>query len=126
MNLLREWRKRHPEVELAVVPGNHDRYAGLPRSDLGWTTHKDGHREGPFSLRHIPEHAKDAYVLAGHIHPLARVRDGRESLRLPCFHFSDRIGTLPAFSTFTGGSRVRIRGNDIVFVAADDAVIRVR
>jgi hypothetical protein len=54
------------------------------------------------------------------------VRDGRESLRLPCFHFSQRIGTLPAFSSFTGGFRVRPAANDVVFVSADESVIRIR
>jgi DNA ligase-associated metallophosphoesterase len=126
LHLLRSWRERHSEVELAVVPGNHDQHAGSPAPGLGWRELEEGHRDGPFSFRHFPEESDGAYVFAGHIHPLARVRDGRESVLLPCFHFSHRICTLPAFSTFTGGSRIRPRGDDIVFVAADDAVIRIR
>ena len=63
------------------------------------------------------------YVLAGHIHPAAIVSGrGRDSLRLPCFHFGPRVGVLPAFGAFTG-MHVMPRGDaDRVFVIADDSV----
>jgi metallophosphoesterase superfamily enzyme len=66
------------------------------------------------------------YNLAGHIHPGARlVGGGKQALTLPCFYFGKRQGILPAFGSFTGLYRVRIKKDDKVYVIADKKVIDV-
>ena len=41
---------------------------------------------GPFALQHEPDAHASHLVLAGHVHPVYRLRGkGRQSLRLPCF-----------------------------------------
>jgi metallophosphoesterase superfamily enzyme len=78
---------------------------------------------GGLALAHHPDPVPGAYVLAGHVHPAARL-GGRahDSLRLPCFHFGPAVGVLPAFGAFTG-MHVMTRGpEDRVFVVAGDSV----
>jgi hypothetical protein len=43
-------------------------------------------------------------------------------LRLPCFHFGERVGVLPAFGEFTGMHAVRRAAGERIFVVAGDAV----
>jgi len=64
-------------------------------------------------------------VLAGHIHPAVRLSGDGDSVRLPCFWFSPRVGVLPAFGAFTGSATVRPREGDQVFVIADGEIIAV-
>jgi len=121
-NWLAELAAAHPGVALHLVTGNHDRHVdALPRP---WRieVHPEGLRAGPFVLAHEPAPNPAGYVLAGHLHPMVRIDGAADSLRLPCFHFTDAVGTLPAFSEFTGGSRVDPAAGRC-FVIADGEVL---
>jgi metallophosphoesterase superfamily enzyme len=74
-------------------------------------------------LCHHPQARDDGYVLAGHLHPCIGL-SGRahDRLRLPCFHFGERVGVLPAFGAFTGMHPVRAGADEQVFVVADGVV----
>jgi metallophosphoesterase superfamily enzyme len=147
------WRRRHAQVEIIVVGGNHDRRspplpptldiecvdgpitlpdaAALvldhePRQTargLGRSDHEP--RESDLAPRAAdiiacaPEHG---YRLAGHWHPVVRLRGRADVLRLPCFRFGPREGVLPAFGEFTGGHPVRQRPGDRLFVVAGDRI----
>jgi len=138
LQAVEDWRARHPDVQLTLVRGNHDSHAGDPPP--AWGVHCV---DGPLlldapvdpagavaepgapglALCHHPDPVPGRYVLAGHVHPAARV-GGRahDSLRLPCFHFGPEVGVLPAFGAFTG-MHVLPRGPaDRVWVVAGDAV----
>ena len=65
------------------------------------------------------------YILAGHLHPTVVLRHRGDRLRLPCFHFGARVGTLPAFSTFTNGVVVQPERGDRVYVIAQQRVLAV-
>ena len=79
---------------------------------------------GPFAARHYPVPTPGLYTLAGHLHPGVTIHGrGRQRLKLPCFHFGDAVGVLPAFGSFTGLADVREPGR--VFAVADGEVIRV-
>lgn len=65
------------------------------------------------------------YILAGHLHPTVVLRQRGDRLRLPCFHFGARVGTLPAFSTFTNGVVVQPERGDRVYVIAQQRVLAV-
>lgn len=128
LRALGAWRARHRRLELLLVRGNHDRQAGDPPSDLDIQTVDGPHHYGPFLLLHEPdemrEPAEAGYRLAGHVHPVAVLRDrtgGR--LRLPCFHQQRAGMTLPAFGVFTGGARIAARPGDHVYVVGPDSVI---
>lgn len=97
---VRDWRRRHNEVEMALVAGNHDRHADLHA--LGFTALGEHLEEGPFAFCHEPEARPGRYVVAGHVHPAVRVRDGWRNHRLPAFRFGAAVATLPAFGALTG------------------------
>ncbi|MFG5408224.1 hypothetical protein ABXN37_09015 [Piscinibacter sakaiensis] len=62
-------------------------------------------------------------MLAGHLHPCVHLSGrARDRLRLPCFHFAQGVGVLPAFGAFTGMHPVRRTPGDQVWAAADRVV----
>ena len=77
-------------------------------------------------LAHHPVRNADGYVLAGHVHPCA-VLVGRAGARerLPCFHFADDVGILPAFGSFTGCAEIDAASGGTVWAVADDIVVVV-
>ena len=121
-----DWRQRHPDLEIVLVRGNHDRGAGDPPAEWRFDCHDEPRIEPPFAFRHHPGEEEAGYVLAGHIHPAVSLAGlGRQREKLPCFLFGDRVGLLPAFGGFTGGASVRPRQGDRVYVIADKEVIDV-
>lgn len=120
------WRQHHPEVDLLLIRGNHDRGAGDPPPELGIRCTDGPVREGRFLLAHHPSTAPELYGLAGHVHPVVRlVGPARERHRLPCFWFGMRGAILPAFGDFTGGAAVSPTPGDRVFVVAGGGVIEI-
>ncbi len=83
------------------------------------------HTEGAFSFVHDPEEAGTGFTWAGHMHPAVTLRSASDSIKMPCFHVGERVGVLPAFSTFTGGGSVRREKGDRVFGIGGGAVVEV-
>lgn len=124
LGALEAWRERHPDLEVVVVRGNHDRHAGDPPSSLAIGMVTEPCSEGPFLLCHEPVAHAAGYVLAGHVHPAVRLLGrGRERLRLPCFAFGAHVGLLPAFGAFTGTAVITPKPGDRIFVVSDDRVL---
>jgi DNA ligase-associated metallophosphoesterase len=121
--LLRQWRAAHAGLEVTLVRGNHDDRAGDPPADLGIRLVDEPWSVGPFALCHHPQPIDGSYVLAGHLHPCVWL-GGRahDRLRLPCFHFSARMGVLPAFGAFTGMHPIRPAPGDRVYLVAEGEV----
>ncbi len=120
---LRAWRHAHAALAMTLVRGNHDDRAGDPPADLGIEVVDEPLPLGPFALKHHPDPQPDAYVLAGHWHPCARLQGrGHERLRLPCFWLGEGVGILPAFGAFTGMHPVRRLPGDHVYGVADRVV----
>lgn len=121
--LILRWRARHERLNIVIVEGNHDRHAGPPLAE--WNIHSAGTElvEPPLVFRHHPQPHPLHETLAGHVHPLARLRGpGREKLRLPCFWRRDRVLILPAFSRFSGGALASCRTGGQVYPIADNEV----
>jgi uncharacterized protein len=124
------WREANANVELTLIRGNHDSHAGDPPSDwrvrcVNGPLHLGS--PGTLALSHHPDAVPGAYVLAGHVHPAARVGAGlrglaHDSLRLPCFHFGPQVGVLPAFGAFTGMHVMACGADDRVAVIVGDEV----
>ena len=122
-----EWRSSRPGLGVLLIRGNHDARAGDPPAEWGFECVTEPHPLGPFALRHYPEPTPGLYTLAGHVHPgVTLAGAGRQRLRLPCFHFTAAVGTLPAFGGFTGTANVKPGRGDRVFVLADGEVVAVR
>jgi len=125
------WRASRPALRITLIRGNHDRAAGDPPCDWDIECLAGPHNLGPFSLVHEPPAEDDDMpetpTLAGHIHPCVRLYGaGRQSMRTPCFHFSNTLGLFPAFGSFTGTHPVSPRRGDRVFAVGDDRVIELR
>ena len=123
------WRESHPHLTLHLVRGNHDRHAGDPPPDWGIRCVDEPWQVGPggsLALAHHPAPVAGAYVLAGHLHPAVSL-GGRahDRLRLPCFHFGQRVGVLPAFGAFTGMHLITRAAGDRVIAVHDTGVVLV-
>jgi DNA ligase-associated metallophosphoesterase len=125
IGLLEAFMQKHPTTYELII-GNHDILAEEHYARLGMEL-TEGHRqEGPFCLCHEPMASSEGYVLSGHIHPGVRLQGrGRQSLRLPCFHFGESQGILPAFGSFTGLHMLQPEAEDQVFVVLEDEVCKI-
>jgi DNA ligase-associated metallophosphoesterase len=127
LSALRAWRARNRDLSLTLIRGNHDKRAGDPPADLRIEVVPEPLLMGPFALQHEPDAHASHHVLAGHVHPVYRLRGkGRQSLRLPCFQIGSRISLLPAFGAFTGGFAVEQSMDQQIFVIGDEDVWPVR
>lgn len=120
---LADWRARHADLPITLVRGNHDDHAGDPPAELGIEVVDEPWPCAGLALCHAPDTPADAYVIAGHVHPVARIGRGLDSLRLPCFHATARVLVLPAFGEFTGGHPTRSRAADRLYAVADGQVV---
>ncbi len=117
-------------VSFELIMGNHDIMSSYQYEKHGLRLHHKPLSIGPFLLSHEPlapeEIPEGKYNLAGHLHPGVHIRGkGRQGMTLPCFFFGEQQGLLPAFGTFTGLYRLKVRQKDHVFVVAEDQVIAV-
>ncbi|WP_374574800.1 ligase-associated DNA damage response endonuclease PdeM [Phenylobacterium sp.] len=88
---------------LIWVVGNHD--ADGPRGLPGEIAAELS--VGPLVLRHEPQPGPQGGEVSGHLHPCARVRASRGSVRRRCFVTDGSRLILPAFGAYTGGLNVR-------------------
>ena len=122
------WARAHPELSLSVLLGNHDGDAAtrLAHWPVRWLTGEQ--RLGPFVLRHEPtgEVAADVFELAGHLHPVLRLRDGpRDAARLPGFWQHAGGMVFPAFGSFTGGHAVQLAPGDVFHAIAGKGMVSI-
>jgi DNA ligase-associated metallophosphoesterase len=108
-------------VPLVHVEGNHD--ARLERRHYPMVRKAE---VGQLRIIHDPADVESgAPHLCGHWHPVAKIADGRRSIRRPCFLMRDNVLVLPAFGSFTGGGRVSPQAGDRHFVAVRDRVVEL-
>ncbi len=88
---------------LVWVMGNHD--ADGPRHLPGEAVAELS--LGPLTLRHEPRDGPAPGEVAGHLHPAAKVRASRGSVRRRCFVTDGERMVLPAFGAYAGGLNVR-------------------
>lgn len=105
---------------IRLIGGNHDR-----GSDLEGLPHQPSQRLGALWLSHEPEPQPSSPLLniCGHVHPVARLRQGCDGLRLPCFafHASEQQLLIPAFGELTGGHECGQRYRK--WLVADNAIV---
>jgi DNA ligase-associated metallophosphoesterase len=124
---LREWRGALLNVDVVLVRGNHDRRAGDPPPELSIRCVDAPFAAPPFLLAHHPKPDDGGYVIAGHVHPAIHLSGpARQSARLPCFLFSERLAILPAFGDFTGVAEIDASADDRVFAIIEDDVIEFK
>ncbi|MEH6387964.1 ligase-associated DNA damage response endonuclease PdeM [Pseudomonas profundi] len=116
------WLKRHADVQVEAVIGNHDRHAeGI---DIGITWHATLDL-GPFRLCHEPTSVPGKHILAGHLHPAHTLAVGRDRLRAPVFWFRNGITVLPSFGALTGGWDIRPDTAEDAVLVVDGELFRL-
>jgi len=96
------------------VLGNHD---PEPAGNIGGQFAAE-FRIGGLIFRHTPEGADDG-VVAGHLHPVARVAGRGRAVSRRCFAADERRVVMPAFGAYTGGLNVRSPAFANVFETLD-------
>jgi uncharacterized protein len=120
------WRECHPDLDITLVRGNHDRQAGDPPASLGIRCVEAPLIDPPFVFQHFPAPSPDGYAFAGHTHPAVRLHGiAAERITVACFHFTTGYATLPAFGSLTGNSIIHPEPGDRVYAIAGPEVIPV-
>jgi DNA ligase-associated metallophosphoesterase len=103
IHLLQQLRAVYPQLEMLLVPGNHDVYSLTTQSSL-FTITPINHVIGGMCFQHHPPEGPVAVpTIHGHWHPAIGLRaKGKQRIRLACFAFSDFTAVMPAFGLFTG------------------------
>ena len=122
--------KQFLTVQFELVVGNHDIMDKTQYEYAKMKVYPEPFELEPFILTHHPMEVDDIpdglSNLCGHIHPAVYLRGlAKQGMKLPCFHFTEKQGILPAFGEFTGTAVMRTRKQDQVFVVSGDKVIEM-
>lgn len=114
-------------IPLILTTGNHDAKLRALPADLASTPYFDlAGDDGPRVIHDPADTTPDRFHIAGHLHPVIRIRDGRRTaLRLPCFWQKQNLLVLPAFGMFTGGSIIHPAPGDRIFTALRDQIVQI-
>jgi len=110
-----------------LVRGNHDILPEQVYKNSGLEI-VDCLKIHPFVFTHEKVVLEDSHFcnMSGHIHPgISMTGKGRQTVKLPCFLFSERYVLLPAFGQFTGLAKIRHSKEENIFVIAENKVIHV-
>lgn len=116
--LLRAWREAHAELNVVLVPGNHDRRFAQNLAGLGIELWPEGTAWESFRIYHHPPHDHEEPSLAGHLHPAVSL----EGRKVKCFWRRGQRLVLPAYGPFTGGASIRFCEDDEAFVTVGSSV----
>lgn len=132
LDLFMRWRNDISHVQIHLIKGNHDilhnsfyTNAAIDISDLQLNHH-------PFYFVHDISGMKEniqaqSFYFSGHIHPgIVMYGGSRQSLRFPCFYFTENYAVLPAFSAFAGYCIVRPKKKDKVFALVKDSIMEMQ
>ncbi len=115
--------KGFSKYQFSLISGNHDIMAEKEYRKFNIEVLQEPYEIDNFLLSHHPmeQVPKSFYNLAGHVHPGIKLRGkAHQSLRLPCFYFSEDRGLLPAFGKFTGLGIIKPKKTDKVFAPVSD------
>lgn len=112
--------RHHNPCELILLKGNHDRYTDFPET-WGIVEEPDFYIDH-FYFSHEYNRKKKDYQFSGHVHPMIRLRNGYDTLRLPSFIVGQSFCLLPAFSHLTGGQDLKLKKDEEAIVLLDDGL----
>lgn len=124
-----DWLQDFDDLEIQLVTGNHDLLHHSFYRSAKINVHETLQMES-FLFIHDPgeleEPKPSEIVVAGHIHPGIKISGkGRQSLRFPCFLFSDERILLPAFGEFTGLYNIKPEEGEQVYSVVEGRVVEL-
>lgn len=117
-----------PEIHFILTKGNHDIIPDEIFINDNIKVVEEKLLENNIVLTHqLPKKINGgSFYIIGHIHPGYRIQGrGRQSYRLPCFHQTSKVLTLPAFGTHTGLFIPEITSTDVVYVIMNEDVVKI-
>lgn len=127
LDWFKRWRHDFAALEMTLVRGNHDILSDSWYREAAIDVVHPALQKGAFLFSHdLTEAPAETYLFSGHIHPGVLIRGlGKQSLRFPCFYFTDRYCILPAFSKFTGAVAMNQAAAGAVFAIVENELIRL-
>jgi DNA ligase-associated metallophosphoesterase len=125
IDALAHWRARYTRMAVRMVRGNHDASAGDPPPACGIEAVSAPLMHAGLALCHEPDEPAACFRVAGHVHPVLRMRGRIDRIRVACFWVRPDALILPAFGEFTGGWPVMPQAGEQVFAVAGSDVIAV-
>jgi uncharacterized protein len=130
LDLFVKWRNDFKELNFHLIKGNHDILGDAWYGKANLIVHKECYTIGSFCFVHdiatCTPQMENTFFFTGHIHPGVTLSGvGKQSLRFPCFYFTNNFAVLPAFSRFTGLAAVKQKKADTVYAIVNDSVLKV-
>ena len=131
VELFVKWRNDVPNLSVELIKGNHDILTEKYYSKANITTTKGKLSIDKFCFTHdiaLTCENEAQYTFSGHIHPGIRIDGiGKQTVCLPCFYFGETYAVLPAFSMFTGLSKIKSNNKkDKFFAIVKDQIIKIK
>ena len=134
ISMFLKWRNDLPHLKIHLIKGNHDILTKKFYEDADITVINETLSMENFCFTHdintsCSENtsSKQMFTFSGHVHPGIRIDGaGRQSLHFPCFYFTKYHAILPAFSRFTGLSKVRPKEADKVFMIVENNIVKLQ
>ncbi len=124
-----EQLRRLHNTDVVLVLGNHEQSLGkkFQPYEIGISRCEQEIIEPPFHFIHDQKKQSDAqsnsFTIAGHIHPTITIKGtSGDQLTSRCFVTSPNQLILPAFGSFTGGSRIKMNQANRVWLAGQSDV----
>lgn len=134
IDMFLKWRSDVVNLKIHLILGNHDILTKKFYDNANIDTTDETLSINNFCFTHDIEKscksnttATNIFTFSGHIHPGIRVSGaGKQELHFPCFYFTKDHAILPAFSRFTGLSKIKPKPSDKVFVIADNRIVKLQ
>lgn len=125
--LFSQWRSQYPDLKIILVKGNHDSLLASDYEEMMIEIHAIEFLMKPFRFIHDQPSVNDAYYnITGHIHPGVTIYGkARQQIKLPCFYFGKTCAILPAFSVFTGLSKIKSQQGDQFYAITPERIFLV-
>jgi DNA ligase-associated metallophosphoesterase len=125
--LFEAWRNEHAEIRFILIKGNHDALSDETYRKLSIEVIHKELLVKPFRFIHDkPTEFDDYFNITGHIHPGVTIYGkARQQLKFPCFYFSPTCAVMPAFSAFTGLSKIHREAGDQFYAITPTEVLAV-
>lgn len=119
------WKSQYPELNLKVIPGNHDRAMLKLLEAENLLTERVLHH-GALQLRHEPPKDLSIPSICGHIHPSLTLKGvARQKIKLSAFVLIKNTLILPAFGSFTGAEDLSKKAYRMAWVTHADAIWKI-
>lgn len=131
LNLFIKWRNDFPTIPFILVKGNHDILLAEWYEKAGINTYEGIYNLSNVDFFHDPTEKllteNVNFIFSGHLHPGVRISGkGKQHLQFPCFHITEKMLILPAFSKFSGLSFAKKNKQIKIFAIINQSIVLIK